>query len=122
MVVTYTTATKVKRRFEDFDTTLTDAMIEEFINSAESIIDCTMRKSARGAKPDFTFDAAKHEIIEDAASNLAAFYCLAAQPTGQSTGISPARAALMGDFFWAAANRDLKMIADERVVSYLAGL
>ncbi len=67
-MVTYTTADKVKSRFEDFDTDLSDAKIIEFILTAESIIDCAMMQTARGSTKAFIFSAAKHGIIEDAAS------------------------------------------------------
>ncbi|KKL78730.1 hypothetical protein LCGC14_2021930 [marine sediment metagenome] len=119
---TYTTAAKVKSRFEDFDTDLSDAKIEVFIITAESLVDLAMRKTARGSDADFSFDSKKHGILEETTSVLAAFSCLAAQPTGQSGNISSARAALMGDFFWAQARRNLKYLNDERNVKYLAGL
>ncbi len=121
-MVTYTTAAKVKSRFEDFDTDLSDSEIEEFINTAESVIDVVMRKTGRGTTKDFTFSAAKHGIIEEAASCLAAFSCLTAQPTGQSGNISSARASLMGSFLWATFRRNLRLLADERIVKYLKGL
>ena len=121
-MVTYTSATKVKSRFEDFDTDLTDAKINEFINTAEGIIDAVMRKSARGSKKDFTFDADKHGIIEETASTLAAFNCLTFQPTGQTATITAARASLIGDFLWATSRRNLKLLGDMRIVKYLGGL
>lgn len=121
-MVTYTTATKVKSRFEDFDTDLSDSEINQFITTAESVIDVVMKKSARGSKPNFTFSSAKHGIIEETASTLAAFSCLSSQPTGQSGNISSARASLMGSFYWAIFRRNLRILSDERVVKYLEGL
>ncbi len=121
-MVTYTTAAKVKSRFEDFDTDLSDSEIEEFITTAESLIDITMRQTARGSSADFTFDSDKHGIIEETASCLAAFACLTAQPTGQSTTISSARAGLMASLLWATFRRNLRMLGDERNQKYLKGL
>ncbi len=121
-MVTYTDATKVKSRFKDIDTNISDAEINQFINAAESIIDITMKKTARGTKVDFTFNSDKHGIIEDTASCLAAFNCISNQTTGESATITAARASLIGDFYWAVARRNLKMLADPRVVEYLEGL
>jgi len=122
MAVTYTTVAKVKSRFEDFDTDLSDPEIEEFINCAEGIIDAVMKKKGRGTSKDYTFDSTKHGLIEDTASVLAAFYCLSAQPTGQSSAITSARASLMGDFFWATARRNLILLSDDRIIKYLINL
>lgn len=121
-MATYTTAAKVKARFQDYDTDITDAQINVFINTAESFIDCVMKKSARGSNADFTFKSSLHGIIEETASVLAAFNVLTVQPTGQSGTITAARASLMGDFLWATGRRNLKFLADSRVVIYLEGL
>lgn len=122
MAVTYTTAAKVKLRIEDYDTSATDAQIESYINAAESTIDCVMMLTARGNKKDFTFTSAKHGIIEDTASAMAAFSLLTFQPTGQTGNISSARAGLMGSFLWAIFRRNLRMLADKRIQDYLKGL
>ena len=119
---TYTTIAKVKARFEDYDTSLSDANIEEFINTAEGIIDVIMKKTARGSKKDFNFDSAKHGIIEDTASTMAAFNCLNAQPTGQTGTITSAKASLIGDFLWATFKRNILYLSDSRTVNYLVGL
>ena len=121
-MTTYTTAAKVKSRFEDFDTGLSDAKIEVFINTAEGIIDAVMMSTGRGSKKDYTFSSAKHGIIEDTASALAAFNCLNAQPTGESATISSARAGLMASLFWATFRRNIKIMGDSRVQKYLKEL
>ena len=121
-MATYTTATKVKSRFDDIDTGLTDSEINGFINAAESLVDLAMRKTARGSSKDFTFNSNKHGILEETTAVLAAFSCLAAQPTGESGNISSARASLMGDFYWAQARRGLKYLSDERDVKFLEQL
>ena len=121
-MVTYTSVAKVKARFQDIDVNITDPQIEEFINCAEGLIDSIMKLRARGTDPDFTFDAAKHGIIEDTASALAAFSCLTAQTTGESATVTSARASLMGDFFWAISRRNLKLLLDPRIITYLKKL
>ncbi len=113
----YTTATKVKAQFEDIDTDITDAEILEFINTAESMIDCIMKKSFRA-----NFSSAKHGLIEETATLLVAFKCLSVQPTGESGAISTARAALMGDLWWAQSNRNLRLLSDSRIIKYLGDL
>jgi len=119
---TYTTIAKVKARFEDYDTSISDANIEIFINCAEGIIDSVMKKTFRGSSADFTFDSDKHGIIEDAASALAAFSVLSSQTTGQSATITAARASLMADLFWATFKRNLNLLSDPRIVQYIGGL
>ena len=119
-MVTYTSAAKVKSRFEDFDTSLSDSQIEEFINTAESLIDSIILKTARGEDADFEFDSEKHGLIEETASVLAAFSCLTFNPTGQTATITAARASLIGDFLWATARRNLKLLGDSRTVKYLS--
>ena len=121
-MATYTTATKVKARFDDIDTGLTDSEINQFINAAESLVDLAMKKTARGTTKDFTFSSTKHGVIEETTSVLAAFSCLAAQPTGESGNISSARASLMGDFYWAQARRGLKYLSDPRNIKHLEAL
>ncbi len=113
----YTTADKVKAQFEDIDTDITDPEILVFINTAESLIDCVMKKSFRK-----NFDSAKHGLIEETATLLVAFKCLSVQPTGQSGNISTSRAALMADLWWAQSTRNLRFLADKRVVEYLGDL
>ncbi len=119
---TYTTAAIVKARFEDFDTSMSDSKIQDIIIDQESVIDAVMMMKARGTKPAFTFSAAKHGLIRDTATALAAFWVLTAQPTGESGNITSARASLMGDFFWAISRRNLKLLGDTRISSYLKGL
>lgn len=76
MAVTYTTAAIVKKRVSQISASLADSDIEENILQAESVIDVAMKKTARGASADFTFDADKHGMIRDCATNYAAYSCL----------------------------------------------
>ena len=81
-----------------------------------------MLMTARGSSTDFTFSSAKHGIIEEATTCLAAFNCLTAQPTGQTGNISSAQAGLMASLLWATFRRDLKILGDERIQKFLKGL
>jgi hypothetical protein len=71
-MVTYTTAVLVRSRTQRIDTAnLTDAGIESLILMVEGVIDATMKESFRDPN---RFNANKHGLIQDAATNLAAFY------------------------------------------------
>lgn len=73
-MVTYTTATLVKDRCERIDTTsLTDAEIESIILMVEGVIDAIMKESFRDPN---RFSSTKHGLIQDAATNLSAFYAI----------------------------------------------
>jgi hypothetical protein len=71
MTTTYTTATIVRKRIEDIDTTLVDADIDQYINEAETIIDCIMKYSLKQ-----TFNAETHAIVRGLATDMAALSCL----------------------------------------------
>lgn len=71
MTTTYTTATIVRKRIEDIDTTLVDADIDQYINEAETIIDCIMKHSLKQ-----TFNAETHAIVRGLATDMAALSCL----------------------------------------------
>ena len=71
MTTTYTTATIVRKRIEDIDTTLLDADIDQYINEAETIIDCIMKHSLKQ-----TFNAQTHAIVRGLTTDMAALSCL----------------------------------------------
>lgn len=71
MAVTYTTATLVRTRIEDIDTTLVDADIDQYIYEAESVIDCIMKRSLKQ-----TFNAETHAIVRGLSTDMAALSCL----------------------------------------------
>lgn len=113
-MVTYTTAAIVRKRVEDIDSNLSDSDIEQFITDAEGIIDATMQHSFIA-----TFDATKHKILRNIATDLAAFYCIAFQT---SNFASAQRAALAADMLWETAKRGLELLKDKRTVEYLKSL
>ena len=110
----YTTDTIVKDRIKHIHADLTQAKIEENIEMAEGMIDCVMRESFTT-----TFNEAKHGLIRQAATCLAAFMCLTYDPEQFS---STSSAALAADLLWAEADRALAILSDQKVVTYLRGL
>jgi len=119
MTVTYTTAAIVKKRVKSISSALSDTDIEENILQAESIIDAIMKRTARGTSPDFTFDADKHGIIRDCATNYAAYLCITYDP---SEFASMETAEMVANLLWNAIQNELTMLTDARFVEYLASL
>jgi hypothetical protein len=76
MTATYTTVEIVKKRLKEIPDGLTSDDITENIIQAESVVDSVMLMTGRGDSPDFTFDAAKHGIVRETTTDLAAFLCL----------------------------------------------
>jgi len=119
MTVTYTTAAIVKKRVKSISSSLADTDIEENILQAESLIDSVMKRTARGTSPDFTFDADKHGIIRDCATNYAAYLCIIYDPTEFA---SMETAEMVANLLWNATQNALTMLSDSRFVEYLASL
>lgn len=119
MAVTYTSAAKVKKAVKWISASLLDADIENFIYEAESLIDETMRKTARGLTPDFTFVSTKHGILERAATAIAAFYCITydvgAHPILESAEMSC-------NLIYYDVLRALQLLSDPRTVDHLSSL
>ena len=120
MAVTYTTAALVKKRAKKISTSLLDADIEENIYQAESTIDVTMKLSARGVAPDFTFDSTKHGLIRQCCTDLAAFLCVIYDPEGSFTDLAHAEADFIA--LWNLKESSLAILSDPRNVTYLKGL
>jgi len=118
-MVTYTTAAIVKKRVYHLSSSLLDADIEENINQVESIIDSTMKHTARGASPDFTFDADKHGIIRNCATDYAAYLCITFDPSEFPTMET---AEMVANLLWNSVQNMLEMLSDARSVEYLKGL
>lgn len=118
-MVTYTTAAIVKKRVNHLSASLLDSDIEENINQAESIIDSVMKHTARGASPDFTFDADKHGIIRNCTTDYAAYLCITFDPSEFPTMET---AEMVANLLWNSAQNILEMLADARSVEYLKGL
>jgi len=119
MAVTYTTAALVKKRVKNLSSSLSDSDIEENITQVESIIDSVMKVTARGASPDFTFDAAKHGVIRNCATDYASYLCLIYDPSEFETLET---AELDVNLLWNSAQNLLTLISDPRTVEYLKGL
>lgn len=119
MAVTYTTAAIVKKRVKHLSASLADADIEENILQVESIIDSIMKLRARAASPDFTFDADKHGIIRNCATDYAAYLCVTYDPSEFPTMET---AEMVANLLWNSVQALLTMLSDARVVEYLKGL
>ena len=120
MAVTYTTAALVKKRVKDISADLLDADIEQNIDESEGIIDATMRLSARGSSPDFTFDASKHSILRQCCTDLAAFLCIFYDPSGSFADLADCE--ITANLLWNSSERSLSMLSDPRVANYIKGL
>ena len=110
-MVTFTTAAKVKSTLRKYNTSISDAEIEDFISHAEGLIKAIMR-----GKFTAVFSSSKHGLIERAATDLAAFDLLNYDPSSFS---SVAEASMIGDFLWTSIELDIKLLTDERIIEYL---
>lgn len=119
MAVTYTTAALVKKGTKWLSADLADGDIEEYIYQAEGTIDAVMKKTGRGAAPDFTFDSTLHGIIRDAATSLALFSCIRYDP-----GAFPLleQSEMTENLAYYSALRALTLLADVRVTDYVIAL
>jgi len=116
---TYSSATLVRKAAKWIPSGLSDSNLESFIVQAESVIDETMLRTARGGSPDFTFDAKRHAIIQRAATAAAAFaacsYNVASHPLLE-------QAEMTQNLLYYDQLRILTLLADTRVADFLAGL
>jgi O-acetylhomoserine/O-acetylserine sulfhydrylase-like pyridoxal-dependent enzyme len=110
---TYTSEARVKGRVKNIDIEMTSAQIGYAIQDAEGAIEAAMRNNS------FTFDAEKHMVIQQVATDLAAYYVILYNPT---TFVLREKVSLMVDMLWASAMRGLAMLMDDRVVKYLTEL
>lgn len=77
MAVTYSSSALIKKCAKWIPAGLVDPDdFNNYIYQAESVIDESMGKSARGAGADFTYDAKQHGIIERAATAISAFFSI----------------------------------------------
>ncbi len=106
----FTTAAKVKERLKNFNTSATDTQIDTFINHAEALIIPLTGEVWKTTIP---------VLVESIATDLAALYLLANDPSGFS---SITEAAFIADVLWASSKRALAFLRDDRVVEYLKGL
>ncbi len=103
----FTTATKVKFQLEKYETGATDAEIDVLINHAEGYIIALTKNIWNTTIP---------LLVESAATHYAAFLLLQHDPSGLT---STSEAALVADLLWAILDKELKLLADERVIQNL---
>ena len=114
MVVTYSSADLVKKRFEHIDSSLLDSDIEQYILEAEGTIDSTMKYSFLGS-----FDSDKHAVLRSCASSIAAYFCLRYNP---SECPSLEAAEMTANLLWGDVEFLLGLLGDQRGVAYLKSL
>lgn len=118
MAVTYSTSALIKKAAKWIPAGLADpADFNNYIYQAESIIDETMGKTARGAGADFTFNAKQHGIIQRAATAIGAFYAITYWP-----GAHPLleQAETTENLLFYDQLRALTLLSDTRVSDFLA--
>jgi len=111
MTTTYTTATLVRKRIEDIDATLVDADIDQYINEAETIIDCIMKSSLKQS-----FNAENHAIVRALATDMSALTCLTYDP---STHQSPAYAEMTANLLENSVRLSYYLLNDPATAKYL---
>ncbi len=117
MTVYYTTATLVKDRCDQIDTgSLSDTEIENIITMVEGVIDSFMKHSFRDPN---SFNANKHGLIRDAATNLSAFYAVLHSIDNFGTVTEWADTL---ESLWARWEENRGMLRDSDVVKYLKSL
>lgn len=119
MATTYTTNAIVSKRVKYISASLLTTDIDENINQVESIIDVIMKATGRGADADFTFDADKHGIIRNCATDYAAYLCITYDPSEFPT---LADAELVANLCFNSVQNLLEILDDARTVEYLKGL
>lgn len=98
----FTTADKVKERLKNYNTSATTAQIETFINHAEGLIITASEKKWSGTIPP---------LVESIATDLAALYLLANDPSGFTNIVE---AGFIADVLWASSRRNLQVLMDKR--------
>ena len=115
--MTYASEQDVKDRLSQISgSNVTDIMISGAIVQAEGIIDAGMRLTGKGASPDYTFSAAKHGLVRNTASAMAAYITLSYLV---EEFLSTSSAALTADLLWAEVNRNMGILVDGRVRKWI---
>ncbi len=115
MAITYTTVAKVQSQIQNIDTSVTSAMIEEYIYMAEGLIDATMGKSFI---VPLIFSSSKHRLIERCATKLATIDCVLYDITHN---LGTSGSSLVLDVLRADSNRCLDLLKNPAVVKFLEG-
>lgn len=111
--VVYTTATIVRARAKNIgaDPNPTDLMIEEYIGQAETVIDALLGFSLKD-----NFSEIKHGLVKLVATDIAAFYAVAYDPSGFT---SVSECALILDIIYTNMLRGLTLLKDTRIQQLL---
>jgi hypothetical protein len=113
-LATYTTATLVRNRIENLDGSITDTMIEGYIEEAEQILNGIM-----GASFLSTFNATKHGILRAGCNAWAGMCAMTFNPAGFS---SLAEANAMLEVLAYQWEQVIAYVRDKSVVEYLESL
>ena len=118
MAVTYSSSALIKKAAKWIPSGLIDPTdFDNYIYQAESLIDESMGKTARGVGADFTFDAKQHGIVQRAATAIGAFYAItynvSAHPLLEQTEMTQ-------NLLYYDQLRALTLLADTRVSDFLA--
>ncbi len=103
----FTTADKVKFQIENHETGATDGEIETLITHAEGYLIALTENVWKDTIPP---------LIEAATTHWAALLLLQHDPSGLS---STSEAALEADLLWAILEKELALLADDRMVQWL---
>lgn len=115
MAVVYTTVAIVEKRTANIAAGTLPADIEECINQAEGIMNAVMCDSFLT-----TFVAAKHMIIRQCCTDLAAGLLLINDPG--KTYLTLSDAEMTAQLLWSSAQRSLAILSDKKTVEYLKSL
>ena len=113
-MATYAAYTDIQNRIENLDASLTQAILEDYIEEAEQIL-----KAVMGADFLSGYDAAKHGILHSATIAWAAMHAITFNPAG-FTDISEAN--LMLDVLSFQWEQTITVLRDKSVVEYLLTL
>ena len=115
MAPTYTDADTVKDEIQNYDTSITDSIINVFIGNAEGLINCTMGE-------DFTdiYDSTKesHLILRLCATKLALIDVLKWDLQNQ---FGTSAGSIQLDLARRSADRCLALLAKDQIVKFLKG-
>jgi len=113
-MATYTTATLVRNRIENLDASITDTMIDGYIEEAEQILNAIM-----GVSFIATFNATKHGLLRAGCNAWAAMCAVTFNPAG-FTNLAEANAMLeVLAYQW---EQVIAYVRDKSVVEYLESL
>lgn len=111
----FTSRTRLEERISSIDAAFSNDAKDKAIQDAEGIIEAVMLNHTLRD----SFDDAKHMLIQQVATDLAAYYAIVFNPT---TFVLREKVSLMADMLWASAMRGLALLASPEVIKYLEDL